>query len=152
MARSSARMGDRAAVKRFLASLVDDPFPRILARSGEQHPHLDGLLLHRPLSPGRRNHRGTNFLGRTDYWTPSRYFSGFLHSLGKRQGDASDAEDGNSASFNSGSEGQVKSAEVIFRAIEPKILYFGTQVALISSLNEDASTNLAPMSSFWALG
>jgi flavin reductase (DIM6/NTAB) family NADH-FMN oxidoreductase RutF len=46
----------------------------------------------------------------------------------------------------------VKSAEVIFRAIEPKILYFGTQVALISSLNEDASTNLAPMSSFWVLG
>jgi flavin reductase (DIM6/NTAB) family NADH-FMN oxidoreductase RutF len=39
-----------------------------------------------------------------------------------------------------------------FRTIEPKILYFGTPVALISSLNEDASTNLAPMSSFWALG
>ncbi|MBC8640828.1 flavin reductase family protein [Caballeronia sp. EK] len=40
----------------------------------------------------------------------------------------------------------------IFRTIEPKILYFGTPVALISSLNEDATTNLAPMSSFWALG
>ena len=39
-----------------------------------------------------------------------------------------------------------------FRTIEPKILYFGTPVALISSLNEDGSTNLAPMSSFWALG
>ena len=39
-----------------------------------------------------------------------------------------------------------------FRTIEPKILYFGTPVALIGSLNEDASTNLAPMSSFWALG
>jgi flavin reductase (DIM6/NTAB) family NADH-FMN oxidoreductase RutF len=39
-----------------------------------------------------------------------------------------------------------------FRTIEPKILYFGTPVALISSLNEDRSTNLAPMSSFWALG
>jgi flavin reductase (DIM6/NTAB) family NADH-FMN oxidoreductase RutF len=38
------------------------------------------------------------------------------------------------------------------RTIEPKILYFGTPVALISSLNEDGSTNLAPMSSFWALG
>jgi flavin reductase (DIM6/NTAB) family NADH-FMN oxidoreductase RutF len=38
-----------------------------------------------------------------------------------------------------------------FRTIEPKILYFGTPV-LISSLNEDGSTNLAPMSSFWALG
>jgi flavin reductase (DIM6/NTAB) family NADH-FMN oxidoreductase RutF len=41
---------------------------------------------------------------------------------------------------------------VAFRAVEPKILYFGTPVALISSLNEDGSTNLAPMSSFWALG
>ncbi|BBU31306.1 hypothetical protein BTHE68_50400 [Burkholderia sp. THE68] len=40
----------------------------------------------------------------------------------------------------------------IFRTIEPKILYFGTPVALISSLNEDATTDLAPMSSFWALG
>jgi flavin reductase (DIM6/NTAB) family NADH-FMN oxidoreductase RutF len=43
-------------------------------------------------------------------------------------------------------------AEREFRTIEPKILYFGTPVALISSLNEDGSTNLAPMSSFWALG
>jgi flavin reductase (DIM6/NTAB) family NADH-FMN oxidoreductase RutF len=39
-----------------------------------------------------------------------------------------------------------------FRTIEPKILYFGTPVALISSLNEDGSTNLAPISSFWTLG
>ena len=35
-----------------------------------------------------------------------------------------------------------------FKAVEPKILYFGTPVALISSLNEDGTTNLAPMSSF----
>ena len=39
-----------------------------------------------------------------------------------------------------------------FRTIEPKILYFGTPVALVTSLNEDGSTNLAPISSFWALG
>jgi flavin reductase (DIM6/NTAB) family NADH-FMN oxidoreductase RutF len=39
-----------------------------------------------------------------------------------------------------------------FQIIEPKILYFGTPVALVSSLNEDGKTNLAPMSSFWALG
>jgi flavin reductase (DIM6/NTAB) family NADH-FMN oxidoreductase RutF len=39
-----------------------------------------------------------------------------------------------------------------FRTIEPKILYYGTPVALISSLNEDGTTNVAPMSSFWALG
>src|SRR5215469_8464 len=42
--------------------------------------------------------------------------------------------------------------ETTFRTIEPKILYFGTPVALISSLNEDGETNLAPISSFWALG
>jgi flavin reductase (DIM6/NTAB) family NADH-FMN oxidoreductase RutF len=39
-----------------------------------------------------------------------------------------------------------------FRTIEPKILYFGTPVALVSSLNEDGTTNIAPISSFWALG
>lgn len=39
-----------------------------------------------------------------------------------------------------------------FRTIEPKILHFGTPVALISSLNEDGTTYLAPISSFWALG
>lgn len=38
------------------------------------------------------------------------------------------------------------------RTVEPKILYFGTPVALISSWNEDGTTNLAPISSFWALG
>ncbi|OLS22422.1 MAG: hypothetical protein HeimC2_29490 [Candidatus Heimdallarchaeota archaeon LC_2] len=38
------------------------------------------------------------------------------------------------------------------KVIEPKILYFGTPVVLISSLNEDGSTNLAPMSSAWWLG
>src|SRR5579863_7835368 len=39
-----------------------------------------------------------------------------------------------------------------FCTIEPKILYFGTPVALVSSLNQDGSTNIAPISSFWALG
>jgi flavin reductase (DIM6/NTAB) family NADH-FMN oxidoreductase RutF len=39
-----------------------------------------------------------------------------------------------------------------FVAISPEILYFGTPVAVISSLNPDGSTNLAAMSSFWALG
>lgn len=38
------------------------------------------------------------------------------------------------------------------RTIEPKILYFGTPVALVTSLNADRTTNLAPISSFWALG
>ena len=36
--------------------------------------------------------------------------------------------------------------------ITPKMLYFGTPVVLISSLNADGSTNLAPMSSAWWLG
>jgi flavin reductase (DIM6/NTAB) family NADH-FMN oxidoreductase RutF len=35
---------------------------------------------------------------------------------------------------------------------EPSILYFGTPVALISSLNADGGTNLAPMSSVFWLG
>src|SRR5215475_1893568 len=42
--------------------------------------------------------------------------------------------------------------EMKFQTIEPKILYFGTPVAMISSLSEDGATNIAPMSSFWALG
>lgn len=36
--------------------------------------------------------------------------------------------------------------------LEPRILYFGTPVALISTLNDDCTSNLAPMSSAWALG
>jgi len=38
------------------------------------------------------------------------------------------------------------------RVIQPSILYFGTAVVLLSTLNEDGSTNLTPMSSAWALG
>jgi flavin reductase (DIM6/NTAB) family NADH-FMN oxidoreductase RutF len=39
-----------------------------------------------------------------------------------------------------------------FHTISPKILYFGTPVAIVTSANEDGSANLAPISSFWALG
>lgn len=35
---------------------------------------------------------------------------------------------------------------------EPAIFYLGTPVVLISTLNEDGSTNIAPMSSAWWLG
>jgi len=35
--------------------------------------------------------------------------------------------------------------------IEPKILYFGSSVVLISTINEDGTPNLAPMSSAWWL-
>src|SRR5215475_8100490 len=38
-----------------------------------------------------------------------------------------------------------------FVVIDPDVLYFGTPVAVISTLNPDGSTNLAAMSSFWAL-
>jgi flavin reductase (DIM6/NTAB) family NADH-FMN oxidoreductase RutF len=37
-------------------------------------------------------------------------------------------------------------------AIEPSILYFGTPVVLVSTLNEDQTLNIAPMSSAWWLG
>lgn len=36
-------------------------------------------------------------------------------------------------------------------AIEPSILYFGTPVVLLSTENPDGSSNLAPISSAWAL-
>jgi flavin reductase (DIM6/NTAB) family NADH-FMN oxidoreductase RutF len=38
------------------------------------------------------------------------------------------------------------------RTVEPKVLYFGTPVVLISSRNPDGTTNLGPMSSAWWLG
>ncbi|WP_166242826.1 flavin reductase family protein [Paenibacillus turpanensis] len=37
------------------------------------------------------------------------------------------------------------------KIVEPKIFYFGTPVVLISTLNEDNSVNLAPISSAWSL-
>jgi flavin reductase (DIM6/NTAB) family NADH-FMN oxidoreductase RutF len=36
--------------------------------------------------------------------------------------------------------------------LKPKMLYFGTPVVLVSSLNPDGSTNVAPMSSAWWVG
>lgn len=38
------------------------------------------------------------------------------------------------------------------KVIQPKIMYFGTPVVLISTLNEDGTPNLAPISSAWWLG
>lgn len=37
------------------------------------------------------------------------------------------------------------------RTLMPRILYFGTPVVLLSTLNEDGTPNLAPMSSAWWL-
>jgi flavin reductase (DIM6/NTAB) family NADH-FMN oxidoreductase RutF len=39
-----------------------------------------------------------------------------------------------------------------YRGIRPSILYFGTPVALVTTLNADATPNIGPMSSAWALG
>ncbi|MFB9841512.1 flavin reductase family protein [Mucilaginibacter ginsenosidivorans] len=39
-----------------------------------------------------------------------------------------------------------------YRTIRPKILYFGTPVALITTLDESGNANIGPMSSVWALG
>jgi flavin reductase (DIM6/NTAB) family NADH-FMN oxidoreductase RutF len=38
------------------------------------------------------------------------------------------------------------------KSVEPAILYFGTPVVLVTSLNEDGTPNVAPMSSAWWLG
>ncbi len=39
-----------------------------------------------------------------------------------------------------------------FVTISPSILYFGSPVAVLSTLNRGGTTNLAAISSFWALG
>ncbi|MDU4696791.1 MAG: flavin reductase family protein [Paenibacillus sp.] len=36
--------------------------------------------------------------------------------------------------------------------VQPKILYYGTPVVLLTTQNEDGSTNISPISSSWALG
>ena len=41
---------------------------------------------------------------------------------------------------------------LMHKVVEPAILYFGTPVVLVSTVNEDGSYNLAPMSSAWWLG
>lgn len=38
------------------------------------------------------------------------------------------------------------------RTVEPRILYFGTPVVLVSTQTEDGTPNLSPISSAWALG
>lgn len=42
--------------------------------------------------------------------------------------------------------------QIMHKSIEPAILYFGTPVAIISTLNEDGASNLAPISSVFWLG
>jgi flavin reductase (DIM6/NTAB) family NADH-FMN oxidoreductase RutF len=39
-----------------------------------------------------------------------------------------------------------------FKSIDPQILYFGTPVALITTVDENDNANIGPISSVWALG
>ena len=39
-----------------------------------------------------------------------------------------------------------------FKTVGLKILYFGTPVALLTTLDESGNANIGPMSSVWALG
>ncbi|WP_257348598.1 flavin reductase family protein [Pseudalkalibacillus decolorationis] len=45
----------------------------------------------------------------------------------------------------------IKTVQRATKEIQPKILYYGTPVLLLSTLNEDGTTNISPMSSSWAL-
>lgn len=45
-----------------------------------------------------------------------------------------------------------KREQNLSRVIKPSILYFGTPVVLISTLDEHGNANISPMSSAWALG
>ncbi|KEK22436.1 flavin reductase family protein [Bacillus gaemokensis] len=42
--------------------------------------------------------------------------------------------------------------KTLCKEIEPKILYYGMPIYLLSTLNADGTTNISPMSSSWALG
>jgi flavin reductase (DIM6/NTAB) family NADH-FMN oxidoreductase RutF len=56
---------------------------------------------------------------------------------------------GTSCSRSPGADGRPGAAH---ETIWPTILYFGTPVALITTLNVDGTANIGPMSSAWALG
>ncbi|WP_340081330.1 flavin reductase family protein [Terribacillus sp. FSL K6-0262] len=40
---------------------------------------------------------------------------------------------------------------MVHKTINPKILYYGNPVILLTTMNEDGSTNISPISSSWAL-
>ncbi|AFQ12297.1 TPA: flavin reductase family protein [Bacillus pacificus] len=46
----------------------------------------------------------------------------------------------------------LKINKFVCKEIQPKILYYGMPIFLLSTLNEDGTTNVSPMSSSWALG
>lgn len=45
-----------------------------------------------------------------------------------------------------------KGENTMSKVIQPKILYYGTPVILLTTLNEDGTTNISPISSSWCLG
>jgi flavin reductase (DIM6/NTAB) family NADH-FMN oxidoreductase RutF len=64
-----------------------------------------------------------------------------------RQGDTETARSGQSQA-----ETAHTSPVEEYQGIWPSILYFGTPVALVTTLNTDGTPNIGPMSSAWALG
>jgi flavin reductase (DIM6/NTAB) family NADH-FMN oxidoreductase RutF len=52
----------------------------------------------------------------------------------------------------SDTEARSSSGADMHEIIWPTILYFGTPIALVTTLNADGSPNIGPMSSVWALG
>ncbi|WP_459503426.1 flavin reductase family protein [Bacillus sp. C1] len=42
--------------------------------------------------------------------------------------------------------------KLLCKEVKPKILYYGMPIYFLSTLNEDGTTNISPMSSSWALG
>jgi flavin reductase (DIM6/NTAB) family NADH-FMN oxidoreductase RutF len=46
----------------------------------------------------------------------------------------------------------IMKTDMISRVIKPKIMYYGTPVILLNTLNEDGTTNISPISSSWSLG
>lgn len=46
----------------------------------------------------------------------------------------------------------MKTNALAHKSIQPNILYYGTPVVLLTTKNEDGSTNISPISSSWALG
>lgn len=49
-------------------------------------------------------------------------------------------------------ESTTEQVESQFKEIKPKIMYYGMPTLLLTTLNEDGTTNISPMSSSWALG
>lgn len=45
-----------------------------------------------------------------------------------------------------------KTEKLLCKEIKPKILYYGMPIYLLSTSDEDGTTNISPMSSSWALG